>query len=83
MVNGIPDEPPDWVLKGGLAHLLAPHLGLRPHTDHPLALDGLMQITYENHRLSREAPLKSIAGTRIEPSGLKFLSSFTLRFLRK
>ena len=68
MVNGIPDDRPDGVLRGGLAHVLAPPLDLRPQADHPLTLAGLMQITYENHRLSGKEPLKSIAGTRIEPS---------------
>ena len=45
-----PVEPPDWVLKGGLAQVLAPPLGLRPTIR---ISAGLMQITHKNHRLSR------------------------------
>ena len=45
-----PVEPPDWVLKGGLAHLLAPPLDHRPQTDHPLTLAGLMPITHKEPR---------------------------------
>ena len=83
MMNGSPSERPDWFLRGVLAQGLAPPLGVRTQTAHPHPLTGLMPITHKNHRLSRTAPLKSIAGTRIEPSCQKVLSGFTLRFLRK
>ena len=83
MVKGSPGERNDWVLKGGLAQGLAPHLGLELQTDYQLILAGLMQITHKNHLLSSNAPLKSFAGTRIEPSCKKALSTSTLRILRK
>ena len=83
MVNGIPDDRPDGVLRGVLAHVLAPPLDLRPEADHPHPLACLMQITHKNHFLSRKATLKSIAGTCIEPSRQKALSTSTLRILRK
>ena len=59
MVNGIPDEPPDWVLKGGLAQGLAPPLDLQTQNEYPLTLTGLMPITHKNRLLSRDLQRRS------------------------
>ena len=53
MVDGSPDDRPDWVLKGNLAQGLAPPLDLQTQNEYPLTLAGLMQITHKTRRLSR------------------------------
>ena len=83
MVDGSPRDRADWVFKGVLAQVLAPSLDLLPQTDYPHPLAGLMPITHKNHLLSSNAPLKSFAGTCIEPPCQKILSTSTVRILRK